>query len=236
MIAEIELEVRKRGITRLCHFTLVRNFVHVATSPEGILSRKSLEADHMPFAHTDAERRDRHRECICCTVQYPNLWYLRKIQDSDPIFREWVILLLSPDYIWRSGTLFSVGNAAARGGANLAEGLVAFQRLFSGEVVDSQGRFFKRTPAFLGCCPTNQQAEILVPGSIPRTGITGVVVPSVSRARDEAARLRLLGVADLSRLLVVAPGLFDAAGLDRAIREGKPPRETRWKAGDGDAR
>lgn len=37
--------LKKRGVTRLCHFTTLKNFTHIITSSKGILSSIQLDKD-----------------------------------------------------------------------------------------------------------------------------------------------------------------------------------------------
>ena len=121
----------KRGITRLCHLTPSRNLLHIATDATGILASDRLEADRLAtFNPVDQERLDGFPDHVCCSIQYPNAWYLRRVRQQDPIFLDWVVLLIRPDYLWQSGTKFSPRNAAANYGSLVSEGINGFHSMF----------------------------------------------------------------------------------------------------------
>ena len=224
MSLAIKKVARKRGITRLCHLTPSRNLLHIATDPTGILDSKSLASDdETTFNPIDRQRLDGFPDHVCCSIQYPNAWYLRRVREQDEVFSDWVILLIEPDYLWRPGTKFSPRNAAASYGALVLEGSEGFQRLFSVNSTGSGGQTFARGISHPDFLPTDEQAEVLIPGPIARSDIIGVVVPEKSQAKNEVARLELLG-ARLPRYFV-SPELFDPVRLSKTIRVGKLPTE-----------
>ena len=220
----IKKAAKERGITRLCHLTPSRNLLHIATDPTGILDSQSLVSDDSAtFNPIDRQRLDGFPDHICCSIQYPNAWYLRKVRGHDRVFSDWVILLIVPDYLWRTGTKFSPRNAAAHHGGQVLEGNKGFQRLFSLKSTGSGGRVFSRGIGHPDFLPTDDQAEVLIPGPIAQSDIIGVVVPDSNQAKSEVARLDLLGV-QLPRYFV-SPELFDPARLSTMIRSGDLPPE-----------
>jgi hypothetical protein len=87
----IKREAQRRGITRLCHFTQSRKLAHILTELDGIWSTARLvEIAPDLLDRMDQSRFDGHTNHICCSIEYPNTWYLNKIRDSDPLFKEWV--------------------------------------------------------------------------------------------------------------------------------------------------
>jgi hypothetical protein len=222
--AQIKGEAERRGISRLCHFTQSRKLAHILTDLDGVRSVAELRQQAPDLLdQLDAARRDGHLDHICCSIEYPNTWYLRQIRDRDTLFRDWVILYLSPDLIWREQTLFSPRNAAAESGALIQGGFASFIRLFAPSVQGAQGRVRSRTSAMLPCCPTDDQAEVLVQGHIARTDIIGLAVPTESAARTEQRRLSFLhGIPQIP--WYVAPALFDITWSD-SIRRGQRPQE-----------
>src|ERR1700722_3216987 len=96
-------QATQRGVTRLCHLTPLRNLVHIATTG-ALLSTAELTADERAaFDQQDLKRLDGHPDHICCSVQYPNIWYLRRKRwDATPLqklFPAWVCLLIDPAYL-----------------------------------------------------------------------------------------------------------------------------------------
>ena len=114
MNVDIKQSATQRKITWLCHFTPSRNLVHIATGPRGILSTSRIEENEREaFNVTDLDRWDRHKEHVCCSVQFPNAWYFRNARVGDRIFRDWVVMLIAPHYLWMGGTKFCHRNTAA---------------------------------------------------------------------------------------------------------------------------
>ena len=83
-----------RGVTRLCHFTKLQSFTHIITSPEGILSSDSIRQDTKNVL--DSARYDGELDHICCSIQYPNSWFLNKAieRNSDQIFKDFIVLYI----------------------------------------------------------------------------------------------------------------------------------------------
>jgi hypothetical protein len=229
MNMSIEAEVQRRGITRLCHFTPSRNLAQILTGNMGILATKKLKDDERSvYTPTDLERLDGFPDHISCTIEYPNAWYFEKARAREILFKDWVILLINPKYLWCKGTKFCPRNAAAGFGTAVQEGEPAFRQMFAERTVGAYGKSFVRTAQRPDSCPTDEQAEVLVPDTISMGDIIGVVVQSEGQARDELVRIKLLnvpkGVQD-SLGFVVAPILFDKYELSSSLKAGRRPQE-----------
>ena len=232
MIASIKKEVLRRGITRLCHFTPSRNLAHIASGKEGILATKRLERDERGiFTKTDLERFDGYTDHICCSIEYPNAWYFEKARSKDPLFKDWVVLFIDPKYLWLSGTHFCPRNAAANYGRSVLNGESGFLALFADSISGAGGRTFHRSSAHLLCCPTDDQAEVLIPDRIAKSDILAIGVKTETQAKNETARLRLLNLLEDSFQFVIATDLFNKRVLSQLIRSGKRPKETPWISG-----
>jgi hypothetical protein len=210
MIDSIMREVERRGITRLCHFTPSRNLVHILTNEMGILATKHLEEDERNiFTPTDLQGLDGHQGYICCSIEYPNAWYFDTAKSKDILFRDWVVLFINLKYLWLAGTRFCARNAASACGSSVAEGEAAFLSMFAPSVSGAGGKTFSRSTSHLSCCPTDNQAEVLIPDKIGISDIIGIAVPTETQAKNEAVRLNLLGIPEEKYNLVIAPDLFD---------------------------
>lgn len=220
----IHADVTRRGITRLCHFMQSRKLPHVLADIQALLPTQELR-DRYPdvLDVTDTERYDGHLSHVCCSIQYPNPWYFRTIQNRDTLFRDWVIVCLDPALLWERDTLFSPRNAAAQGGTLLRAGWQGWQALFASHVIGARGQTRSRTPHMLVCCPTDDQAEALIPDAIPQHSITAVVVTSEQQAHKEQVRLEVLGVQPFFSW-IVAPVLFTTDWSD-PVRQGQRPDE-----------
>jgi hypothetical protein len=223
---DIRSDCNQRGITRLCHFTSSRNLLHVLTSGY-VKDRKTLDEEAVRDVNpTDEYRLDGHLDKICCTVEYPNGYYLDKVAKSDRLFVDWVVLFLNPVVLWSPGTLFCKRNAAAESGGLIGSGWPGFTSMFATRVIGAGGRTFTRNSTHLACSPTDIQAEVLVPGPIPVEALLGMAVVNERQALTERARWDTLGIVQPKMPIVVAPDLFDKMSLTRSIWAGRRPVET----------
>lgn len=227
MNAEIQRSAVARGIHRLCHFTPSRNLLHIAAGRVGVLSTSALEKEERAaFNPTDIERLDGQKSHICCSIEYPNAWYFDRVRAQNDLFPDWVILLVDPKYLWQQGTLFSPRNAAAEYGRYIAEGPTAFEAMFADEVIGTRRNVYRRTAQQSPACPTDQQAEVLIPDRISINDIVGVAVKDNDQGLTERARLRANGLdPDMFRFFS-APHMFKKYELDQAIKGGKRPLES----------
>ncbi len=231
MSAKIEAEAKQRGITRLCHFTPSRNLGQILAGNIGVLATKSLREDERQvYTATDLQRLDGHLGHVCCSIEYPNAWYFEKARLKEVIFRDWVVLFIDRTYLWKPGTRFCHRNAAASFGREVIEGEAGFRRLFAEKVTGAYGKTYVRTAQRLTSCPTDEQAEVLVPDSIGLNDILGIALRSEEQAQNELVRLHLLNIGDRckSLRLVVAPDLWDKHKLSTLLSKGQRPRETEF--------
>jgi hypothetical protein len=201
----------------LCHFTKSSNLAHILSTGE-IRSRASLEQSIDGYRPTDGKRWDGHLEHICCGVEYPNVWYLEKARERDPVFLDWVVLVLDVELLGVSGVKFCSHNAARRG-ASIQEGVGAFSALYAERV---EGRV--REDDHPDWWPTDDQAEVLVPGPVPLSAIRAVIVEDEVQAELEAFRLKCVDV-PIVPPFSVAPALFHSRQLSSAVRRGRRPSE-----------
>jgi hypothetical protein len=228
---EIRKSVQKRNIQRLCHFTPSRNLMHIAAGQIGILSTSALEkGERATFNATDLSRLDGQKSHICCSIEYPNAWYFDRARAGNELFPDWVVLLVDPKYLWQDGTLFCPRNAAAEYGRYIAKGPQAFEAMFADEVVGTRRTIYRRTKEQSAACPTDQQAEVLVPDRIAIADIVGVGVKDDEQAMTERARLKANGLDSGMFRFVVAPHMFNKYELDGIIKNGRRPAETLFVA------
>lgn len=220
----IQADVKRRGITRLCHFMPSRKLSHVLTQTQALLPTQQLYDRYRDLLDvTDNARLDGHLDHVCCSIEYPNSWYLRTIRGQDRLFKDWVIVCLNPALLWERETLFSPRNAAAQSGALLQKGWQGWKALFASQVPGAHGKTRSRPAQMLDCCPTDDQAEALVPDAIPQHHIRAVVVKDAQQAHREQVRLQVLGVQPLFPWIVAAD-LFTTR-WSNLVRQGKRPDE-----------
>jgi hypothetical protein len=224
-------KIQRLGITRLCHLTPSRNLVHIA-SDQGIRSTSGLEADERAvFTPQDRARIDRRRGHISCSIQYPNAWYFggKKNPVGEAVnFRDWVVLGIAAKCMTQPDTLFSPVNAATAGGAFLVGGLEGFEAMYAPKIVDGSGRTFERTENHLPMCPTNNQAEVMIPRAISLEDITTIFVPDTAQAARQHVALEQIGAEAGGFRYVIASDFFNAYQLSANIRDGIAPTEIEW--------
>jgi ssDNA thymidine ADP-ribosyltransferase DarT-like protein len=220
----IQSDVLQRGITRLCHFTRSEKLAHMLAQTQAILPTQELRERYPDLLDvTDTQRLDGRLAYICCSIAYPNTWYLRTIKAHNTPFQDWIILCLDPCLLWERIALFSPRNAAAQRGALLRGGWQGWSALFHPEVQGAGGVVRRRTPRHLRCCPTDDQAEVLIPGAVSKSYIRMVIVADAMQAHREQVRYRVLGIeADFEWR--IAPALFTSA-WSGAVRQGQRPQE-----------
>lgn len=226
---EIEQECVERRITRLCHFTQSRNLAHVFDSPYGLLSRRTLQKHDMPHNPTDSNRYDGRDDLVCCSIEYPNVYYFSKVQKDDRLFRDWVVLLIDPHYLWQPETCFCPCNAARKRGGYITQGIQGFRSLYQRT---SPGISFRRSSRHLPAAPTDIQAEVLVKEPIPLQSITGIVVKTEQQAQLEIFRLNLQDISIKMKIYVI-PEFFDKKTLPGMVKQGKRKAERLYNRGGG---
>ena len=192
----------------------------------GVLPAKRLQMDERQvFNPTDRERLDGFPDHVSCSIQYPNAWYFRKARLKDQLFRDWVVLLIRPHYLWHHGTKFCPRNAAAGGGEDVAAGLAAFESLYAPAVRGAKGNTYRRLLLHPSWLPTDEQAEVLIPDLVRHDDLLGVAVADEAQGRCEAGRLAYLGIEP--------PPIYVAPGLLRSLRIEHQPSERWYPRGNG---
>ena len=218
---DIELLARSRGITRLCHFAPLLNVHHILASG-AILCSERIETELLSsFNPTDRLRLDGRTTHICASLEYPNVWYLEKLEALADNYPHHAIFLINVRVLSAEGVLFSARNAA--GGARIhLPGRVGFDRLYEHTVTGNQT--WTRMAGHPSWLPTDMQAEVLVPGSISLDSVTGVVVKSTEVAATFLAQLRA-AKASLGVPLLVSAAMFDRYQVGRLRAGAMRPRE-----------
>ena len=181
MEQEVKSFAETAGIQRLCHFTRVELLPEIFRTGQ-ILPTSELLLRNPACTRNDYDRRDNHLGFVSCSVQYPNLWVLDQFRDRYPDSEGWVILILRPNRLWATGTLFSPVNAALESGRHVSEGLTGLEAMFQPNPPSKHYRF--RGPDHLSSCPTDNQAEVLVPDGVPTADVVGILVETHRRVFD----------------------------------------------------
>ena len=213
----------KRGVTRLCHFTKTKSFVHILNSSDGILATSFIKADVKE--QNDSNRFDGNLDYVCCSIEYPNSWYWEKVKsrDSDAIFREWIILYIDLEIVKHQKIKFCPCNAAFGNGSYIKKNISAFSELFD-SVLTIGEKSRSRTSKMLTCCPTDGQAEVLVYSNIPLRYIKGVIVGSEAAADNIHA---ILKTCNKELDIFMAPDVCNTK-WSSLVRDGLRPTEKKF--------
>jgi hypothetical protein len=226
----IREEAERREISRLAHFTPLRNLVHIAAGKGLSSTKQMLVAERAEFNQQDLQRLDGYPDHICCSIEYPNAYYLRQkrrgARGEDRIFPDWVCLLIDPHHLWQETTRFCRHNAAGALGANVKGGADCFATLFADEVEAPRDTWKRGNQP--DCCPTDMQAEVLVHRHIPLSDVQAIAVQSEDQAGDVYARLRQLGAPVDELPLIVAADFYRPYELAATLRSGQRPVESSW--------
>ncbi len=208
-----------RGSTRLCHFTKLQNLTHILSTEEGILASSSIRSDTKNV--TDTERYDGELEYICCSVEYPNSWFLRRArQDNrDVIFREWCVMYIDLGILdVREAKICPCNASTGRG--RYIKGIDQIEELFANPSIGK--REISRSNRMLQACPTDGQAEILIKDNIPRDKIIGIAVGDEESAKIVNAMMKTLGMEPLP--VFKAPEILTPQWRE-IVEQGNRPRE-----------
>jgi hypothetical protein len=214
-----------RGVTRLCHFTKLQSLTHIVSSAEGILATASIRQDTKNVI--DTARYDVEMDYVCCSVEYPNSWFLDSAinRNTDKIFRDWVVLYVDLYVLKEKDTKFCRCNAAIGHGQYITSDI---NEIFTNPVsymVRDTRRVFCRNPDMLDCCPTDGQAEIMIKDSIPRGYINGIAVGNEEVAERVYAMLKEYEINSIS--IYIAPDIMIPA-WSNMIKSGTRPVETKY--------
>ena len=209
-----------RGVTRLCHFTKLKDLTHILLSDYVIVSSTAIRPDVKD--QKDPERYDGELDYICCSIEYPNSWYLRQAQqrDADHVFRDWVTVYIDLDILNCRDVKFCPCNAAKHYGAYILSDESKISSLYSSpNVLDRV-----RTPQMLSCCPTDDQAEILIRDNIPYNFFRGIAVCNETVAQQVYSIIRTYEKTPLP--IYIAPNVLNT-NWSSSIRSGIRPEETK---------
>lgn len=208
-----------RRVTRLCHFTKLQSLTHIITSVNGVLASSSIRQDTKNV--NDTVRYDGELDFVCCSVQYPNSWFLKTAMQNNPdkIFKDWVVLYVDLSILKYKNAKFCPCNASRSCGAYINENMDNIDSIFATSV---SAFAYSRPLKMLSSCPTNGQAEILIENSIPREYITGIAVGNEEVAKRVYAILKMYGVGHIS--LYIAPDVL-TPNWSSMIRNGCRPDE-----------
>ena len=204
-------EIQQRNIRHLIHFTPTINLYSMLENGV-IMSRSELENldidvyDILDYAQfTDAIRYDDKRY-INLSISGPNTFLFSKFRErtkSDCTI-QWCVIKINPRYIYATGTLFSVTNAAsnaARRDYGIGGDLEKFKQLFQQSLVinSSRGKRVIERQRVSTQYTTDVQAEVLVKQQI---SIDDIIEISFQDENDLAQAKAAMNNFDTSKFIV----------------------------------
>lgn len=210
-----------RGVKRLCHFTKLRSLTHIISSDKGILASNCIRQDTKNV--TDEDRFDGEMDFVCCTIEYPNSWFLDKAmqKSTGELFNEWVVLYINLSILNCTKAKFCPCNASKDKGKHISDNMEDIESIFATSV----GTFrYPRPPRMRTACPTDGQAEILIKNSIPLEYIIGIATGNIDVARRVYAMQRTLNVESIP--IFVAPDVITPKWSSIIRKGGSPVEET----------
>ena len=213
--------LKARGVTRLCHFTKFQKLTHIITSAEGILASSSIRQDTKSV--NDTARYDGELDFVCCSVQYPNSWFLKQVmqRDTDKIFKDWVVLYIDLEILKNKKTKFCPCNASKANGAYISSNVEKIDSIYD---ITGPAIKYPRPPQMIPCCPTDGQAEILIEKNVPQEYIIGIAVGNEDVAKRVYALLKMYKLTYIS--IYIAPDVLTSR-WSNMVREGCLPKEVR---------
>jgi hypothetical protein len=100
--------------------------------------------------------------------------------------------------------------------------------MYQSPVEGAGGRTYTRTGTHLQQCPTDNQAEALVPRFIPIEDVQTIALASDEQAANVYVGLEQIGGEPGRFTFTVVPEFFQPGGLSIAISRGVPPQERVW--------
>ena len=166
-IYEIGRILEEHGVSRLCHITQIDKLFSILYGNEGIWATDFCNSKSM--YKNDMDRMDGKTEYISTSIEYPNVWYYSNKKDVNPYVNNWAVLFIDPALCQEDKTLFCPINSAASKGGYISEDAKILRASFNHQV-----GYRRRTRNMLNCCPTDDQAEVLVYKHVPVNRIIGI--------------------------------------------------------------
>lgn len=213
---QIQNEIKKRGITRLCHMTQIEKLILILEGDTGILADDYIEEKNLH--KNDQDRLDGRTDFISTSIQFPNVWYYRFRRNVRTEMTDWAVIFIDSQICRRSNTLFSPVNAATAKGACIGTGVNRLKASFEDFV---GGR--TRTTNMLVNCPTDDQAEIMIYKEIPTSCFKGIAFETIDAVKKFINLAENYGISYPK--LYLAPDLFTTT-LSTKIRLGIEPEES----------
>lgn len=216
-------EMNNREVTRLCHFTKAKNIPQILNNFDGVLSTDAIPEYYREV--NDQHRFDGKKNYICCSIEYPNVYYLDRIKDNDKLFNEWVIICIDTKIVLECDILFSKVNAATERGKYIMSGIDGLKSIYSEEIITNK-RTIIRSCYLPISCATDIQAEVMILEKVDKKYIKELIVPNEEQANMEYTRMKLLGIGEDIKIKVCRD-LFKRE-LGDYLNKGRIPKEIEY--------
>lgn len=229
MSISVDAALAQLPFTRLAHFTPARNLYGILMDGN-IRSASDLATDaHGRFVATDRQRLDGQLAHVCCSFEFPNAYYQARAETKTHLinFPNWVCLMLDRNLVLRDGAMFCPCNSATAGGSFQEIGGQGLLNCWANPSIPAgRPRSSRHNPA----CPTDVQAEALIPGPIPLSAVSAIVTPTAAVARELYAFLDSTGAQPGRVPWRYSSTMFSKFHLRDAIQQGRTVIETPWTA------
>ena len=198
---QFKQEIKRRGITRLIHFTPTINLRGIFELGY-LYSRMELEnldihvIDILDYIQFNDQLRFDDKTYINLSIERPNSYLFRRFIDNTKNipYISWCVLSIDPKYIYEQDTLFSVTNAANRHNQNsvgITGDFHKFQMMFDDRlsIVSSRTTKIVNRMKLPDAYTTDEQAEVLVKQPIPVADILSVSFPTLEKLVEAKAAL-----------------------------------------------
>lgn len=122
--------LKRHAVSRLCHFTKLQSLTHILATADGIIASGSIRQDTKNV--NDTARYDGELNHVCCTIEYPNSWFLNSAikNNADEIFRDWVVLCIDLEVLLVRSAKFCECNASKAYGQFIQNDLENIDQIF----------------------------------------------------------------------------------------------------------
>lgn len=212
-------EITRRGISKLLHFTTNINVPYIFD--EGFIKPRSTLETSTDVNLSNSDFLDKYRldgkDHTNCSIERINqkMMKFKKNNFSQNDFTKFFcVLAISPKYIYRKSTIFSITNAANNYNRNtigIDGSFEKFISLFDLEISyrDSSGHFIKITrdkePDNI---PTDIQAEVLIHDNISVNDIIQIYVETEENLRMLKSVMKVSGIRVDPNLFKCNPDIF----------------------------
>lgn len=181
----IQAIVAAKNIPYLVHFTRVDNLPSILNNGFYPQSRKMELFGGIPHIN-DELRIDNKKDHTCFSISFPNSRMFFRVRNT--FGGNWAILLINKQILWEKECLFYQTNAASNS--------VRFNSIDNHKGSHALNTMFlsndecPRESFLLDCDPTDEQAEVMIPGIIESSYIDGIIFDNNDMATEYSNRIK----------------------------------------------